>query len=96
MTPRELEMRRRREQASRDAIFVNGSPEGERLLGYLLALCQVFDTSVPPDGNPHMTLFNEGRRSVGNEIVALIVSEPNRFRAEFLRSISAQAEGNEL
>lgn len=84
-----------REQIARDIRVVNGTPEGERLLGYLLDFCHVFKSSMPPDCNPNMTLFNEGQRSVGNEIVALLVNEPHRFKAETLRRVSAQAEGND-
>lgn len=84
-----------REQIARDARIVNGTPEGERLFGYLLDFCHVFKSSMPEDCNPNMTLYNEGQRSVGNEIVALLVNEPHRFKAETLRSITAQAEGND-
>lgn len=82
-----------KEQISRDIRIVNGSPEGERLIGYLLDFCHVFQTSMPQDCNPNMTLFNEGQRSVGNEIVALLVNEPDRFKVETLRNVTAQAEG---
>lgn len=82
-----------REQIARDARIVNGSPEGERLIGYLLEFCHVFVNSMDPECNPNRTLFNEGQRSVGNEIVALLVNEPDRFKVKTLRSVSAQAEG---
>ena len=85
-----------REQIARDARIVNGTPEGERLIGYLLDFCHVFRSSMGPDCNPNMTLFNEGQRSVGNELVALIVNEPERFKAETLRRVAAQSEGTSL
>lgn len=83
----------RREQASRDAKIVAGSPEGERLIGYLLNFCHVLINSMDGECNPNRTLFNEGQRSVGNEIVALIVNEPDRFKAQTLRMVTALSEG---
>lgn len=85
----------KRDQIARDFRIVNGSPEGERVIGYLLEFCHVFTNSMAIDCNPNRTLFNEGQRSVGNEIVALLVNKPDRFKAETLRSIAAQAEGND-
>lgn len=84
-----------REQIAADIQFLNGTPEGERVFGYLLRFCHVFRDSMAIDCNPNRTLFNEGQRSVGNEIVALLVNEPDRFKAETLRRIAAQAEGND-
>lgn len=84
-----------REQIARDARIVFSSPEGERVLGYLLNYCHVFVNSMAIDCNPNRTLFNEGQRSVGNELVALTVNEPDRFKVETLRRIAAQAEGND-
>lgn len=85
-----------REQIARDIRIVNGSAEGSRVIGYLLSFCHVFENSMPRDCNPNMTLFNEGQRSVGNEIVALLVNEPERFKAETLRRVASQAEGTDL
>jgi len=85
-----------REQIARDIRIVNGSAEGERVIGYLLDFCHVFANSMDADCNPNMTLFNEGQRSVGNEIVALLVNEPDRFKAQTLRKIAGQAEGKTL
>jgi hypothetical protein len=82
-----------KEQIARDIRIVNGTEEGERVIGYLLDFCHVFRTSMPQDCNPNMTLFNEGQRSVGNEIVALLVNEPKRYQVETLRNIAEQAEG---
>lgn len=74
---------------------MNATPDGRKVIGYLLDYCHVFATSMPPDCNPNMTLFNEGQRSVGNEIVSMLVNEPHRFKAETLRDISQQAEGDQ-
>jgi hypothetical protein len=82
-----------KEQIARDARIVSGTPEGERLIGYLLEFCHVFVNSMDADCNPNRTLFNEGQRSVGNEIVALLVNEPDRFRVQNLRDVAAKAEG---
>jgi hypothetical protein len=85
-----------REQIARDIRIVNGTAEGERVIGYLLDFCHVFMTSMPKDCNPNKTLFNEGQRSVGNEIVALLVNGPERFKVETLRRVASQAEGNDV
>lgn len=83
-----------REQIAKDIRFVNSTAEGERLLGYLMDFCHVFKTSMPVDCNPNMTLYNEGQRSVGNEIVALLVNEPERFKAETIRKVNQQQQGD--
>lgn len=70
-----------------------GTEEGERLLGYLLDYCHVFQNSMDLECNPNRTLFNEGQRSVGNELVALLVNEPDRFKVQTLRRVASQAEG---
>lgn len=85
-----------REQIARDLRIVNGTEEGERVIGYFLKFCHIFQASMAIDCNPDRTLFNEGQRSVGNEIVALLVNEPDRFKAETLRRLTVQAEGNDL
>lgn len=84
-----------KDQIARDIRVVNSIPEGERLIGYLLDFCHIFKSSMATDANPNVTLFNEGQRSVGNEIVALLVNSPDRFKAETLRTIAAQAEGTD-
>lgn len=87
---------RDRAQAARDARIVAATEEGERLIGYLLDFCHVFKSSMDAECNPNRTLFNEGQRSVGNELVALIVNEPDRFKSKTLRGIASQAEGTDL
>lgn len=81
-----------KEQISRDIRIVDGTPEGRRVLDYLLKYCHVLEGSMPQDCNPNLTLFNEGQRSVGNEIAALLFNEPHRFRSigERLKSESEQ------
>lgn len=90
------ELTNSREQIARDIRVVSGTEEGERVIGYLLRFCHVHRDSVADD-QPHFdtnrTFFNEGQRSVGNEIVALIVNEPDRFKAPSLRRVTALAEG---
>lgn len=85
-----------REQIARDIRIVNGTEEGERLIGYLLDFCHVFKSSMTAACDPNQTLFNEGQRSVGNEIVALLINEPARFKVDTLRSIARQAEGTDI
>ncbi|MGE0233240.1 MAG: hypothetical protein AB7O39_00835 [Flavobacteriaceae bacterium] len=88
-------MPHKREEIAHAIREVDATPAGERLISYLLDFCHVFRNSMPKDCNPHMTLFNEGQRSVGNEIVALLVNEPARFKAETLRQIAARAQGDD-
>lgn len=83
--------RHSREQASRDARVVAASEEGERLIGYLLEFCHVHRDSWHPKFGTEALLFNEGQRSVGNEIVALLYNEPQSFRA--VREAADRAEG---
>ena len=85
-----------REDAARAIRFIEGSPEGQIVLGYLLGFCHVFRDSMTKSCDPNQTLFNEGQRSVGNEIVALLVNEPDRFKAETLRRVAALSEGKDL
>ena len=70
-------------QLSRDAKFVNGTPEGERLLEYLFTFCHVYQNSFDPD--PYKAAFNEGQRSVALELISLIVNKPSAFKAEMTR-----------
>lgn len=70
---------------------INGSPDGELLIGYLLDFCHVYANSFSPDSN--VTAFNEGQRSVGIELISLLVNEPDRFKATTARRIAAQSEG---
>ncbi|MDW9762156.1 hypothetical protein GOB02_21705 [Sinorhizobium meliloti] len=87
---------RDRMQAANDARIVMGTEEGERLIGYLLDFCHVFKASMGADCDPNRTLFNEGQRSVGNEIVALIVNDADRFKPQTLRKVTSLAEGTDI
>ncbi|MDS1138585.1 Bbp19 family protein [Nitratireductor indicus] len=70
-----------REQISRDLKIVEGTDEGRRVIGYLLQFTHIHQSSYFPKHGTDMLLFNEGQRSVGNEIVALLYNEPQSFRA---------------
>lgn len=85
-----------RERVAKAIRFIEGMPEGQLVIGYLLAFCHVFQNSMTEHCDANQTLFNEGQRSVGNEIVALLVNEPDRFKAETLRRITALSEGTDL
>lgn len=78
-------------QVARDARIVNGTPEGERFIGYLLDFCHVFD----PSFNESDARFrhNEGQRSVGAQIVSLLVNPEDVFKAQTLRVIATQMKG---
>lgn len=82
-----------KQQVAIAARVLNGMPEGRLFISYILWYTHIFETSMPMDCNPNMTLFNEGQRSVGNEVVSLVVNEPDRFKVDTIRKIAAQAEG---
>jgi hypothetical protein len=82
-----------KEQVAIAARVVNGTPEGEMLIGYLLDYCHIYQTSFMP-GDPHGTSYNEGQRSPGIELVSLLVNEPERFKIKNLRKVADQAQGN--
>lgn len=84
----------KREQIARDIRIVDGTPEGQRVINYLLDFCHVLAGSMPADCDPHKTLFNEGQRSVGNEIASLLSNEPHRFRREAMQRLH-DIEGDE-
>ena len=71
-----------REEVAKAIRIVDGTPQGQMVIDYILDFCHVLVASMPPDCDPHMTLFNEGQRSVGNEIIALLSNEPHKFRRE--------------
>lgn len=81
MTQRES----KRQQAARDIKIIDGTPEGRRLVDYLLEFCHVLSPSMPRTCDPNITLFNEGQRSVGIEIASLLANEPARFAIERMK-----------
>jgi hypothetical protein len=72
------------------------SPEGQTAFGYLLEFCHVLRDSVDMEMNTNRTFFNEGQRSVGNEISALMLNNPEAFRAAEIRRAASIAEGKDL
>jgi hypothetical protein len=85
-----------REQIARDIRIVNGSPEGQRFIAYLLSFTHVHRDSLIPGKGTDVLLFNEGQRSVGNEIIALLYNEPERFTVTTVTKVADQAEGIDL
>lgn len=84
------------DQIARDIRAVNGTPEGQRVIGYLLDFCHVHRDSFIPGAGTDVLLFNEGQRSVGNEIVSLLYNGPERFKVDTVRKVANQAEGISL
>ena len=82
-----------REQVARDIRIVNGTEEGARVIGYLLNFCHVHRDSFIPGAGTDVLLLNEGQRTVGNEIVALLYNGPERFKVDTVRKVANQAEG---
>ncbi len=70
-----------KEQIARDMKIVEGTDEGRRVIGYLLSFTHIHRDSYHPKYGTEALLFNEGQRSVGNEIVSLLYNEPQSFRA---------------
>lgn len=80
-----------KEQLARDARIISGTPEGERLFGFIFKFGHVYTNSFNPD--PHVAAFNEGQRSVALELISLLYNEPDRFKVDTARKIAAQSEG---
>lgn len=71
----EKELRRRERN---DIEFLLSSPQGRRFLWKLLSECGIYELSYVTDSD--MTAFNEGRRCVGNNILADILDvDPDGF-----------------
>lgn len=61
-------------------VFLVGTAPGRRVAWRLLESAGVFRLSYA--GNPHETAFREGRRSIGLELLALIVNHmPHSYAA---------------
>ena len=73
----EKELKRRERN---DIEFLLSSPQGRRFLWKLLSGCGIYELSYITDSD--MTAFNEGRRSVGNNILADILDvNPDGYSA---------------
>lgn len=64
----EKELKRRERN---DIEFLLSSPQGRRFLWKLLCECGIYELSYVQDSD--MTAFNEGRRTVGNNILSDIL-----------------------
>lgn len=85
-----------RHKAAAAVQTLMASPEGQIAFGYLLEFCHVLRDSADMEMNTNRTFFNEGQRSVGNEISALIVNDPGAFRPAEVRRAASIAEGKDL
>jgi len=74
-----------REQAARDFKVVDGTEAGRRVVDYLLSYCHVMEPSMMQRNGMDVTQFNEGQRSVGCEIAALLANDPARFVIDRLK-----------
>lgn len=52
-----------------------GTPQGERVFRNLLERCNLFGTVTAPNGDMLRTAFEDGRRSVVLEIIAMLGPE---------------------
>jgi hypothetical protein len=79
LLPREtLALLRRRWSRTRDYREVFGGEAGERVLRDLLRNCGVLETSMEA-GDPHMTAWRDGRRSVALEIMEVLRYEETQL-----------------
>jgi hypothetical protein len=64
--------KRREQRDAEDLQLVLGSIQGRRLLWRYLSRCGVFQSSFSTNGS--ITFYNEGKRSIGLEILAEITA----------------------
>lgn len=65
---------KRRERDNREVIVaVLSSPAGRNWMWQILESANVFSQSFVPGPEQYSTVFNEGRRSIGNEMLAQIM-----------------------
>lgn len=83
-------VKRREKQRREDLAQVLETPGGRRVIWALLGDCGVFGLSYV-QGDSHHTAFNEGRRQVGNPLLAEIVGR--HADAYALMAKEAQEDG---
>jgi hypothetical protein len=66
---------RNRQQAA-DALFVCGSPQGQRFLAWLLAEVGLYNEVF--NEAPRRSAFDEGRKSVGNRVRRVAIATGSR------------------
>lgn len=71
LSARERRIRRQQAQADADLREVLATRAGRAVLFQILRDGRVYEQSFNPDST-HLTAFNEGRRSVGNQLLARI------------------------
>lgn len=64
--------KRKADRAKEDLRFVLSSPNGRRVLWGVLEKCRIYTGSADNSGS--WTYFNEGRRSVGLDLIADIIA----------------------
>lgn len=63
----------RRERDNREVLLsLLSTPGGRNWMWQILDGCNVFSQSFVPGIEQYSTVFNEGRRSIGNEILAAV------------------------
>jgi hypothetical protein len=83
----------RRERQESDVRWFLSKPEGRRIIWWVLSICGCFKTSFT--GDPNTTIFQEGRRSVGLEILNLILrAKPSAFN-EMQQEFASEAKSDE-
>lgn len=71
--------KRKNDRVLSDMRFILKYPEGRRFLWKILAETKVFKRTFT-DNNANATIFNEGRRSVGTDILdAILNAKPEAF-----------------
>lgn len=70
---REREVARRERDNREVLVTLLATPGGRNWMWQVLSGCNVFSQSFVPGADQTATAFNEGRRSVGNEILAAVM-----------------------
>ena len=68
-----------------DIKSVFGSAEGKRVLGHILETCGIYSDNFAPD---HTVYFNEGKRSIGLQLLELVMEADPRIYINILEERS--------
>lgn len=71
-------------QLKLDVVRTFSSPEGLRVLNFLLAMSEIYSSTFTGD---EMTYFFEGRRSVGLEILDVVLDADQEIYIKILRGV---------
>lgn len=76
-----------KEQVSLAIKRIDGTPDGALIIDYILNFCHVLEGSFVPNEGADVFMFNEGQRSVGNEIVSLLGNDSYVFKRKIINRL---------